>query len=216
MPTGPCTTRRPAARSPGRWRRRGAWVAAGLGAALAGSVGWTGCSVDRHYRTLSFFFDGVPNPEAKAAAQGASGVTAAMRASATYTVHRPFAEERCGECHRGQLEFRGLDSRVCLKCHEGEKTRHARMHGPVAAGECLWCHLPHESAEAHLLRKAARQTCVQCHDASLLKDDGVPAHADAARGCLECHSGHGGSAPMFLKEGVSRLAPDGPAGRGAP
>ena len=41
--------------------------------ALASCMAWAGCSIEKHYKTLSFFFDGVPNPEAKAKAAAAGG-----------------------------------------------------------------------------------------------------------------------------------------------
>lgn len=189
-------------------------IAAGACALVIGLV-WMGCSVEKHYKTLSIFFDGVPDPEAKAQAAAAGGVTAAMRLSATYTIHKPYAEEKCAECHKGRIVIAGRDSTMCAKCHEAEETKYPRMHGPVAAGACLWCHSPHESGEAHLLRDQARNVCTQCHDQSLISNDEIPAHSDTARSCLECHHGHGGTAAMFLKEGVSRLAPA-PGGTSAP
>lgn len=181
---------------------------------LASSLVWAGCSIERNYATLSFFFDGVPNPEAKARA--AALLTADMRASATYTLHKPFAEEQCAECHTGKLKITDRDSQMCMKCHADAPTKYVKMHGPVAAAACLWCHSPHESAEAHLLRKPARQVCAQCHDQTLLSAERVPAHADAQVSCLDCHNGHGGPASMFLKEGISRPAPSAPDAKPQP
>lgn len=187
--------------------RRSRLVLAGVPCAGLVIAAWMGCSIEKNYATLSFFFDGVPNPEAKARASAASGVTANMRSSATYTLHKPFAGDQCIECHESQLKITSRDSGICLKCHKDEPTRYPRMHGPVAAGACLWCHAPHESAEAHLLRKPAREVCAQCHDRTLLSSEFVPEHAgDSDRSCLDCHSGHGGPASMFLKEGISRPA----------
>lgn len=181
--------------------------------ALVSSAVWTGCSIEKNYATLSFFFDGVPDPAAKAQALAAGGVTEDMRKSPTYSLHKPFAEEKCWECHKGQPASSGMDAGICMNCHKAVPTEHARMHGPVVAGACLWCHAPHESAQANLLKKPARQVCAQCHEQQLLDSKRVPEHADENKSCLECHSGHGGRAAMFLKEGLSRLAP---AGAGEP
>lgn len=170
---------------------------------------WAGCSIEKNYQTLSFFFDGVPNPEAKARA--AAALTEDMRKSATYSIHKPFAEEQCAECHSGRIKITDRDSAICMKCHDKIPEQFPRMHGPVAARACLWCHSPHESAEAHLLRKPSREVCTQCHDPALLDGGKVAAHADKSVSCLDCHSGHGGNARMFLKEGISRLAPEGKA-----
>lgn len=184
--------------------------------AAAGMVGmtllmliWAGCSIEKNYATLSFFFDGVPDPKAKAQAAAAAGVTDDLRKSPTYSLHKPYAEELCVACHKGQLKITSRDSKMCFGCHKEQTSNHARMHGPVAAGACLWCHNPHESAEANLMRAPARQVCTQCHDKTLLSSDGIPAHADDTRSCLECHFGHGGASPLFLKEGHSLRAPAG-------
>jgi len=188
--------------------RRQRLLLTGFASALLCAGVWAGCSLEKNYATLSFFFDGVPNPEAKARASAASGVTADMRSSATYTLHKPFGADQCAECHTSQLKITSRDSSMCLPCHKDEPTRYARMHGPVAAGACLWCHAPHESAEAHLLRKPSREVCAQCHDRTLLSAELVPEHGgESDRSCLDCHSGHGGPASMFLKEGISRPAP---------
>lgn len=180
------------------------------------SLVWMGCSIEKHYSTLSFFFDGVPNPEAKARAAAAAGVTPDLRNSPTYSLHKPYAEEQCNECHADQLKITNRDSEMCLKCHQDEPSKFPKMHGPVAAGACLWCHSPHESAQAHLMRKPARDVCMQCHDRTMLSLDRVPAHGDEKISCIDCHSGHGGNASMFLKEGVSRPAPEAPASQAQP
>jgi predicted CXXCH cytochrome family protein len=170
----------------------GALCGAGLlAAALAG------CSIEKNYKVLSFFFDGVPDPEAMKNATAAERA-AAMRLSPTYVVHAPYAQEKCAECHVG-MQFGELSSSVCLKCHAGKPTEHEVMHGPVAAGACLWCHSPHESAYASLLKHEPRETCVQCHAPGMLRTDRVAAHGDPARDCLDCHGAHGGTARYFLR-----------------
>jgi predicted CXXCH cytochrome family protein len=176
-------------------RARGALFLALLAAALAG------CSIEKNYKVLSFFFDGVPNPDAMKNASAAER-QAAMRQSPTYVVHAPFAQEKCDQCHAG-MQFGQLSSAVCLKCHAEKPGQHEFMHGPVAAGACLWCHSPHESAFASLLKQDARSTCVQCHAPGMLHSTRVPEHADAARSCLDCHDGHGGSVRYFLRPGVT-------------
>lgn len=177
-----------------RW---GAGVCAGSLLILA----WSGCSIEKDYETLSLFFDGVPDPKAIQAAQiGEDGKPANIRVSPTYSSHEPFMKEQCSDCHGGRKRLNKNDSSICLKCHEGVPTKHERMHGPVAAGACMWCHHPHESAFAALLRDVPTKVCAQCHDSSLLSTTVVPEHADAARSCLDCHTGHGGAQPYFLRE----------------
>lgn len=172
---------------------------------------WSGCSVEKYYGTLSFFFDGVPNPDAKARAEAAGGITEDIRKSPTFTQHKPFVDENCGACHTTQFGLTNQDSSICMKCHSDRPTQYPRMHGPVAAVACLWCHAPHETAEAHLLKKPARQVCSQCHEPKMFEGSRVPAHTDEKRSCLECHSGHGGERQFFLRDGVVVPPPGQPA-----
>jgi predicted CXXCH cytochrome family protein len=186
-----------AADRPRRPTRRAALYAAGLAIAAT----WGGCSVQKHYKTLSLFFDGVPNPDAQGQLTAAERL-AGMRSSPTYAAHQPYAQEQCSECHGASFELTAADSGVCLKCHEHAPQEHREMHGPVAAVACLWCHEPHESAHPALLKAEPNQVCGQCHLARMLDTRRVPEHADGARSCLECHSGHGGERRFFLRAGA--------------
>lgn len=177
---------------------RGRQWAAAILAALVLALAWAGCGVTpSNYKTLSFFFDGVPNPNSTAAGApaGADGPSARVMVSS----HVPYIQESCGECHTAKLRMPRNDSRFCLKCHEGVDQTYERMHGPVAARACLWCHHPHESALPHLLRDADRTICSQCHTPEMLDSTRVPEHADASRACLECHVGHGSPKPFMLR-----------------
>jgi predicted CXXCH cytochrome family protein len=161
------------------------------------------CSIQKNYKTLSFFFDGVPDPNAPANPTHPGGVPDITQ-SPTYTAHKPWKEERCEECHTRTLKMGSRDSDLCLKCHAEKTTQYERMHGPVAVGACLWCHNPHNSAYAHLLKAPAREVCSQCHTQAMLSAESVPAHAQADRSCLECHDGHGGSERFFLLPGAGK------------
>ena len=178
----------------GAWR----WGWAIAAAIVAGAV-WAGCSVEKHYELLSFFFDGVPNPNALPVTPTAGGSAMTMRQSPTYTIHKPFKDEKCDACHKSMFDRTGIGSDVCLACHSDVQDEYRVMHGPVAVGACLWCHVPHESGFAHLLKETDRRVCTQCHGAEMLDTERVPAHADEARGCLECHGGHGSDARYMLK-----------------
>lgn len=183
---------------------RGAWAALGL-AALG--VAWVGCTVtESNYKTLSFFFDGVPDPTAKAKAGDGSDSTIA----AAVISHKPFAEEKCEECHRTQYRPSRNDPSACLKCHDKVMDKNPWTHGAVAGGACIWCHNPHESARKWLLRGPDRKVCAQCHSASMMKTSTVAAHHDPNIGCLECHYGHGGQDALMLRPGASAQGP--PAG----
>jgi len=193
-------------------------------AVLAGVVllSLLGCSAEKRYRVLSFFFDGVPAP---------GGGTRSGEAGGKRVVysHRPYAEGKCGSCHPsdqidmsiGQpTSITALSSDTCLKCHEKAPREFAVMHGPVAAVQCLLCHTPHESAAPHLLTSFPPRVCVQCHAPETMLPK-RPEHADEKADCLTCHVGHGGTSHGLLRAAaaaatqpsVSSLAPaDGRAG----
>jgi predicted CXXCH cytochrome family protein len=179
------------------------WCLLTLGLVL-GAIVWSGCSPEKNYEVLSFFFDGVPDPNAPVLA---TATGAALRRSPTYSIHKPFQEERCAECHGSRFNLGPEDSGICLKCHEEITSQQPMMHGPVVAGACLWCHAAHESAFEWLLKGEPRQVCTDCHDQDLLGIGRVPAHADETRGCLECHFGHGGTRRYFLREAVEPVPP---------
>lgn len=177
-------------------RRSGrVWVAALFCVTAAGV--WGGCSIKKNYDLLSFFFDGVPDPNAPLSEWTVGGAL-----PASYMAHKPYEDGRCTECHPKLFVPVQDGSQVCMKCHEGADRAYDRMHGPVAARACLFCHNPHDSVYPALLRRAPRQLCMQCHDSFLLDTERVPAHADDSRNCLDCHTGHGGSDPFFLHDAV--------------
>lgn len=180
--------------------RHGRRIALAGGAMVLVALVWTGCSVEKNYELLSFFFDGVPNPNRLTNIDG--GSPGSMRESLTYTIHQPYAEQQCDACHRSMFDRSGIGSEVCLNCHSDVQNEYAYMHGPVAVGACLWCHAPHESAYAHLLKEKDRPVCTQCHGPAMLDTERVPAHADEERGCLECHTGHGSDARHQLRAGI--------------
>jgi len=174
---------------------------------------WAGCTPERRYRVLSFFFDGVPDPNAPAQLSGAvddegnpigPGGTAVPRLSVV--LHKPYADNQCQSCHEGASgsfeSFQPLEPSICLKCHQDTPTQYPVMHGPVAAVECLWCHTPHESSIAGLLKQAAPAVCTQCHDRELLSAQ-PPEHFMPDKSCLSCHVAHGGQKHGLLREGVN-------------
>jgi predicted CXXCH cytochrome family protein len=152
--------------------------------------------VEKNYELLSFFFDGVPDPNAPLL----PGATIEqIRQSPTYSIHKPFAEDRCADCHERRFDLGPADSDMCLKCHEAVPSEKPLMHGPVAAVACLWCHTAHESPYVALLKAPPRTACATCHDAAILSSARVPEHApESLVSCLDCHSGHGGTTRYFL------------------
>jgi predicted CXXCH cytochrome family protein len=180
-------------------------AAACLAASVLGLIAWPGCTVTKdNYKTLSFFFDGVPDPSAPG--NTVDPLTGEIRA-AVMVAHDPFAKEQCDECHKGKLRMSRNDSAPCLRCHADQPNAHKYMHGPVAAGACLWCHNPHESAQPHLMRDSDRKVCGQCHTKEFFEGSSVEAHLDAARACQECHTGHGSDSRFMLRPGADASTP---------
>lgn len=168
---------------------------------------WSGCSIERHYSVLSFFFDGVPDPALLAASR--SEVERVRAAGGTIYTHEPYGKEQCDTCHRdarGRMRTH-ITAVSCMNCHSGVSDEHRYMHGPVAVEACLYCHSPHESAHRSLLRVSANDLCRQCHDSTLGSRSKIPAHADLDRSCLDCHSGHGSHDRFFLHAHYAAPAP---------
>jgi predicted CXXCH cytochrome family protein len=174
---------------------------------------WAGCSNEHErYETLSFFFDGVPNPDAPKHA--AVATTEPDQATTVVTLaivsrHKPYIDRKCAACHRNDsgniMEFEEA-YKSCTKCHTKVTTEYPHMHGPVATSglpgtgpTCKWCHQPHESTEPYLLKDRAAKVCTQCHDTQLLSPKPVQ-HTDGTS-CIQCHYGHGSSKQIshFLK-----------------
>jgi predicted CXXCH cytochrome family protein len=165
-----------------------------------------GCSVEKHYELLSFFFDGVPQPGTGVPSGVGAGAPGRPGPVVIVSSHSAFAERRCEECHGDTggfglvvSGFSDLDATVCRNCHAEVAQEYPRMHGPVTAQECLWCHWAHESPNPHLLAQASPDLCLGCHGFELRGLPQPPEHSDLERDCLDCHHGHGGPEPFFLK-----------------
>jgi predicted CXXCH cytochrome family protein len=166
-----------------------------LAALLVIATAVIGCTPEKRYKTLSFFFDGVPSPDA---GKGEFNARRGTKEKPVY-VHRPYAEQKCNACHLNTDDIFArakVRPNVCMECHAPVKTEHKVMHGPVVNDACTMCHIPHQSGVEHLLRTTAPRICVQCHE-SLTGNP--PEHLDAKANCISCHSGHGGSDHNFLK-----------------
>ncbi len=161
----------------------------------------TGCNPEEHYETLSFFFDGVPDPNAPPEALSNSPAAQARRRLAIkYNFHEPYSEGNCQACHTSHEPAALMpDASVCVQCHGNKPEQFELMHGPVAVGDCMACHDPHQSTTVFMLRDPPRVMCVTCHAMPDTLGPTPQAHTDPKRSCLDCHSGHGGDRTYFLK-----------------
>ncbi len=168
------------------------------------------CSVKKNYKTLSFFFDGVPKPgtgeeqktgqrEPGPAAPGKPGAIKPVSQVKIVSSHPAYTQRKCRDCHNTQsISFlKEKKDRFCYTCHKQENYTGAYLHGPVAVGACLACHLPHESRYERLLKSNVPQICIDCHTTWDKRD--VKAHSKGNM-CTQCHNPHAGSSRFFLEK----------------
>lgn len=173
---------------------------------------WAGCSPEKHYATLSLFFDDPPKPAAPTAGPvpptgSPSGGHADGDAQGLRFVHQPYREGKCQSCHgdKDPAKMQMVGSATCMSCHEAVVTKYPVMHRAVTDKACLWCHAPHESTLPALLRTTAPALCLQCHDSELLHDACGGAHL-AQADCMECHAAHGGKRGNLLLTEAQRAS----------
>ena len=179
--------------------------AVGLGAAALSAVVamlFAGCDESKHYRVLSFFFDGVPVPPElrEATEESESGVAPGAGADAgsveketVYIYHTPYLDRNCSGCHDRNIGFDATvaEGKLCKQCH-GSYSKLAEgdwWHGPAAQGECGYCHEAHKSEHRGVLKTAQPDLCFDCHDSSDVNAN--PVHADLQdQRCSACHDPH--------------------------
>ncbi|MCG3180778.1 MAG: hypothetical protein BIFFINMI_03141 [Phycisphaerae bacterium] len=203
---------------PPRLRAPGAWARRLMLAAMVAVVAAMGCS-DPHtrYKVLSFFFDGVPDPDAPpGTGPEGTGETASAAANVKpQFIHAPYRDRNCLPCHEVATPQTGLTANmtICGKCHAvyGQFGAAEWVHGPTALGLCGLCHDPHKSEYPHIIKQAQPTLCLNCHtDPKLL---GEPYHELAALGkavCSDCHDPHMAGNRLLLVDAGSyqRRKPD--------
>lgn len=134
--------------------------------------------------------------------------TASLPVLAQRSVHAPYAEKRCNDCHRadkgsgGGGDEEGLlvkpRDELCFVCHKDLLAKPFH-HGPAAVGDCLACHLPHDSTNPALLNTSKDTLCGKCHverrRAARMHDQ----FAEKGMACASCHDPHSGDSSYFLK-----------------
>jgi len=193
------------------------WILGFAAAGLFTACAITGCNTpEKRHKTLSFFFDGVPDPADEVESEGQEetpGEAGAPKKQRSGSSH-PADEEGCQPCHgftKGELRQRGFSGvgirsidrawKACRTCHsQADKVgaealivqEGAWLHGPVAVGRCQDCHRGHKSRWPHLLRAERQEAiCRSCHD-TLATRSGTMAGFD----CVTCHDPH--AAPSAL------------------
>jgi predicted CXXCH cytochrome family protein len=161
------------------------------------------------YKTLSVFFDGVPNPNdsTMTASINNSNLTEserinevnALKAGPDMNYHMPYLDKACTACHDENLigKFILPEPDLCYQCHVDFNSTYAVLHVPVEMGECTSCHSPHMAENRKLLLKTGQQLCLNCHDAGdIMKIESHEGIGDTD--CIECHNPHGASESNLL------------------
>ena len=162
----------------------------------------SGCESKSSYKVLSFFFDGVPNPDDVTADQAESRRQrlAAERGSkkGVYRDHGPFGAKKCEACHEKASNKLVLPlEQLCFKCHTldvGKKY----IHGPLATGGCRVCHLPHGSSFDFLLVSEPKDFCLHCHSRDDIFRSDIHREAEQQQ-CTVCHDAHSSDIEHLLK-----------------
>jgi predicted CXXCH cytochrome family protein len=163
-----------------------------------------GCAARSRYKVLSFFFDGVPDPDAPVATAKAQAEKAEKEGAAGTLVrrggfleHGPYGARLCHACHQRSSNALILPvEKLCLHCHHLDLSK-KYVHGPVSAGGCIVCHDPHSSGRKYLLRSDPREFCLHCHEKEAIFRN--PAHKDIDVTCTACHDAHSSDKRFMLK-----------------
>lgn len=169
-----------------------------------------GCSSTHRYKTLSFFFDGVPKPDNEIAVHKLDSLTIAdstviAQNSTPVTkplinFHPPYKEKECASCHdqSSMGKLNKTQPELCYQCHDDFSTKYKKLHGPVAGGQCTMCHSPHMSKNENLLLRIGQDLCFHCHNSEqILAEEQHKDIQDAS--CTECHNPHGGDDKNILR-----------------
>lgn len=168
------------------------------------------CTPEKWHRTMTFFFDGVPDSSKTKVALASDSlgkkdtaknkVIVAASVRPGYNLHPPYKEKQCDVCHdkNHKGEYTQPLPDLCYTCHTNYSTKYKFLHGPVASGACVECHSPHMSKYANLQLREGQELCFYCHSKNdIIKTD---THKDIGEtNCTECHNPHGGDDKYILR-----------------
>lgn len=170
------------------------------------------CSVNKNYKTLSLFFDGVPNPADTLISDSildsqlsenadASEIDSTLQETNKIIYHGPYQYKECNSCH--DLNSIGNmiidEPELCYQCHTDYNELYPEIHGPVDGGFCTSCHNPHSSKEPALLVDRVNSLCLFCHKVEELSEFDMHRGGDDFL-CTDCHNPHGGNSRLMFVE----------------
>lgn len=192
------------------------WI---LSIGLGGTLLATGCSsTPARHRWLTFFFDGVPDPQAvsrtmqpelpRNPSTNATPALALALAEPPMVVHAPYADRKCMECHASNYSQRlkGEISTTCAACHKQFLVKARFTHAPLEDGQCTLCHNPHQAKEKFLLVKNSRELCFDCHEPEeVLKIKACGQASESS--CTVCHNPHQENQKFLLHSLAAKSSP---------
>lgn len=173
-----------------------------------------GCNPVTRHKVLTTIFEGVPSlpPADQLCSEYADKKVQDLRDELAgkksdgkevlklASVHRPYDEKKCDDCHDKSKED-GLvrpKKQLCAMCHP-TYVQGLWVHGPTAVGDCLACHLPHNSNHVKLLKHDVAQVCSACHQEARLAAAMHDKVGARQMNCIDCHDPHSGNSSFFLK-----------------
>jgi len=173
------------------------------------------CDEVEHYKTLTFFFDGVPPLRQEGLQEELANSnfqeSTQISSKQLWYVHEP--QKDCTLCHGKRKQQRGFSLQVrltapvpklCYGCHTDYTVSASFVHGPVAIGQCLFCHNQHKSKIKHLLKEPEPKLCYLCHDINTVEL--IPAHFKNQQfACTGCHNAHASPVKALLKGASSQM-----------
>jgi len=172
-----------------------------------------GCDPLTRYQVASTIFDGVPKmPPAdqycqdyhvQATAEEREAEAQKQKAGeqqGAASVHPPYMEKRCNDCHDKNTDSGFVTPRaeLCSVCHPNF-LKGSFGHGPAVVGACLSCHVPHDSKFPRLLKKSTNELCGGCHHEERLSKGLHDKVFSKGIVCTDCHDPHSGNRKFFLK-----------------
>ncbi len=173
---------------------------------LSTTILFWGCDTASNYKTLSYFFDGVPNPDSVAInsvdSNSKSNIQNQNISHNTIQLHshKPYTSRECSKCHQSSFSNKLVKdiNDLCFDCHAELIKDSIYVHGPVAEGYCVKCHQPHTSTNDNLILKTDQSLCYECHlKTDILKNKAHYEIKDTI--CWVCHNPHAQSKQYFLK-----------------
>jgi len=170
------------------------------------------CTPQRSYEVQSFFFDGVPDPNAVQAKMVLDSLAMVIDSTTIlkpivkkldFTLHEPYLKRECNLCHDRESmdKTRKPLPELCNDCHISFEKQFANLHGPVSNGYCIECHAPHKSKYGKLLDIKGQDLCFKCHLDTDIVENKIHIDLDLEeQTCIDCHNPHGSQSAAFLDD----------------